>query len=296
MGKSPNHQKKLKLSKLVETIEDELEVSEAEKILSQLALLMNLNIVHDDSLRERLKRIARDKSKYAELSEPEIESLRDIAVALHVKSPRVLFWMWRAWLLQKDIPSKKPSHKAVVGLGDLRDFDEWDWISDEVYQARLETEKLFADQVRLIKRLSPFLLKYATEVSYTFGNIQGSPLAVLGAVETQLQLAQDAIRDMKGQVYSAYGFGQNHRPNKRFDKHSARNITAFFWWKRRVNDQRLYMPFLTEKRGEQAARTAAQKVASRFEEKLLSEFDPKLEQLENQIGIPTRFYARKLTD
>lgn len=291
----PDKNRRFELRKILDDVDNQLEVSESEKMLSQLAFLMDLHISEQDNLRSKLTAIIGSADSFVSLPEASVPQLKELAVECHVRSARVLFWMWRSWILQKDLPGSDINGKAVPGLDEVRLQDEWDWLPDDILALRKETYEAVKSLEFLASELEQALSIGSGEASYLLDNLTGSPLAVLTASATRLKETLAQVNGLKSKVWDAYGFDGSHRPNKRFDRHSVRDISAFFWWKRGVNDARLYSGFTQEGKSTGQARTAAIKAASRYELKLYTEFDEKLEALEESIGIPVRFYARKLT-
>jgi hypothetical protein len=292
----PDKQRRFELRKMLDEVESQLEVSESEKILSQLAFLMDLCINERDDPRLELRDLIGAADAFASVTKESLPHLQRLATECHVRSARLIFWMWRSWILQKDLPGSDVHGKAVPGLDEVRLSEEWEWLPEEVLGLRIETLEAVKSLELLAEELSTALAMGAGEASYLLGNLTGSPIAVLTASATRLKETLAQIEDLKAKVWSAYGFDGSHRPNKRFDRHTVRDITAFFWWKRGVNDARLYSSFEQEGKSTRHARTAAIKAASRYELRLYTELNGKLEALEESIGIPVRYFARKLRD
>lgn len=127
-------------------------MSELEKILSQLAYLMGLYIDDCDRIRGEFSPvIGVTASRFSMISEVQQQSIKRIAIEFHLpSSPRLIFWMWRAWLLQKEFDAIKPdgqgdesddgTKERVVSSTNVRSEDEWYLLGEELMALRRSVE------------------------------------------------------------------------------------------------------------------------------------------------------------
>lgn len=129
------------------------------------------------------------------------------------------------------------------------------------------------------------------------GNISGSPQAVIKATENLLTDKVSELKSFREKVAAAYGFGPNHRPNKRFDQMAKRNIATYFYWKCMRKSDQFWTPFELDSKGNRRTKSqasrAAIKAASWFEVRL-TQYEELLRIAEEAGHIPTRFFARRL--
>lgn len=291
--------------RLIDDCELVLEVSELEKILSQLAYLMSLYIDDYDRIRGELSPvIGVSSSSFSMLCEDQQQSIKRIASEFHLpKSPRLVFWMWRAWLLQKEFDAIKPgaqghegddgTKERVVATPNARSEGEWYLLGEELIALRRNVEVELSSVVEQIYSLA----NSVEDARYALSNTLGSPQAKLRAAELLLEGGLVHIRHLNKKISEAYGFGPQHRPNKRFDQNTTRNIRAYYNWKHRKRGIEFEKDFIEMPNGKrkspQQAHNAAVKEASRFESRL-SDFERTLREIEDNGGSPTVFFARRI--
>lgn len=283
MRKYPDKDRRFELRRFVDEVYRQLEVSELEKILAHLAYLMGLHIEAKDGLRIELKTLVGMCSLFDELSAESKDGLRKLATRLKVQKERVLFWMWRSWILQKELEAPNL---------DVRSEFEWDELPAEYVAKRQQMVESINELDDKLHDLLCLIDERPSEVSYVLRHVPASPLAVLKTSEELFLNAARELKQFREQVSEAYGFGKHHRPNIRFDTKAKRNIETFFRWSIGLKDQSYIEPFLGGKT-ESRAKTAADKVADRFQTELLK-YSDKLEELESSEDMPTIFYARRL--
>lgn len=298
MRKYPDKDKRWELRRLIDEAELGLEVSELEKVLSQLAFLMELNIQRNDELKRGLSDLVGNAAVPGELPSETLKELDAIAKTIYARSGLILFWMWRSWILQKDLCAEDGKGTGTQNAFDEeRDDDEWEWLPSEIRNARSENIEMLESLHEELNSLASELASVGPDSQYTLKNSQGSPLAVIAATEFVLNGRLGLMKAFREKVQLEYGFGRHHRPNKRFDRMTVRDIRTYFLSKRGETDGEYFGPFLISSKGKAVsdakAKTAADKVASRYEANL-ADFHDFLRHVEKEGIAPTRFYARRL--
>lgn len=276
---------------LIDRSEKNLPVTEQEKVLCRLSYLMELMIGADDKLRLKFKELAGRAEFYSELDPAASEEICSFAAELGIPSGRVLFWMWRAWLLEftllnPNTGSFRTAHSPGTDLtGDFRtsleDQELDDDLLEEIQLAR-ERVEIFA---KLLHESGEQLQSQAADYTFVLAMLEGSPIARIEALRRlHLRHVNETVR-LRDKLLEFYGFTKHQKPNKRMDANSARDVEIFFHWKRST------FAATAEKNFKSIA--AAQKAASRFNKKLL-EYEQILEQLENGGLLAPRFYARRI--
>ena len=243
----PDKDRRWQIRRLIEEAEGKLEVSEIEKILSHLAFLMDLHANQKPELVRELASLVAEEISFSSLTAAIKLRLAEKSQTMKVRSGLILFWMWRSWILQKDLKLIPDATGGVRSVGDsgvdahgeVRDDDEWSWLPDSILQARQDNRGSLADLEKQLDVLSAELSNVPAETDYALGNISGSPLAVILTAEQLLLDAADRLKAYRHRVSREYGFGKNHRPNRRFDKNARRDIRSFFLW---ANGRRLHKP------------------------------------------------------
>ncbi len=293
MRKYPDKARRWDLRRKIDSAEVDLEVSELEKVLSHLAFLMNLHVERDKGLERRLYNAFGLATTYTELQSSSGINLREIADELSVRSGIIVFWMWRSWLLQKDLPLSS----GQSPFDTTRHSNEWDWLPDELIAEREKNAKMLTKMGDDLQGLLDELPKVASESTYILQEECGSPLAVVLAAEKMLLERAEQLGQFREKLSEAYGFGGHHKPNKKFDLNAKRDLRTYFKWKLREFDESYWKPFAIRadgsERSRQAAKTAADKIASRTETRIQTYRDY-LEKMEREDLAPIRFFARKL--
>lgn len=276
---------------LIDRCEKDLPVTEQEKVLCRLSYLMELMIGADDKLRLKFKELAGRAEFYSELDSAASEEICSFAAELGIPSGRVLFWMWRAWLLQftlmnSDTGPVKATHSPGTDLtGDVRTSLEDqaldDGLSEEFRRAREHVE-IFA---KLLHESGEQLQAQAADYTLVLAMLQGSPIARIEALRRLHLRHVNETAGLRDKLLEFYGFTKHQKPNKRMDANSARDVEIFFHWKRPTFAEMAAKNFNSI--------AAAQKAASRFNKKLM-EYERILEQLENGGLLAPQFYARRI--
>lgn len=266
-----------------------LEVSELEKTLSLLALLMDFHLERDPALRVTLKDACAQSEQFEQLGGGPRRSLTATAKKLHVKYPRVLFWMWRAWLLQKDTEAAFETD----GAGLVRTTNEFFELSDEVQDERDRRVAALRDLGTVLHEVVNGLPRTADLAHAALDGIQGSPEGVVATSIILLKAEVAKLETLQRLIRAEYGFEGSHRPNKRFDKMARRDVRAFFEWKTGAWSETLLKQFAKPGKTEAKVRDSAVKAASRFEDRLVK-FDALLLSVESREVAPSWFYARRV--
>jgi hypothetical protein len=290
MRNIPGTSRRAELRRFVLECENEVKVSEVEKVLSQLAYLMSLYITDCEPVREKLRTTIGVLSKsFSELSMETKDQLKSIAVEMSMPtSPRIIFWMWRAWILQLDSSLEGKSTSLAI-----RNANEWLHLPNHI---QVERERMNATCQRLVEDFN-ILSEIIVDSNYILQSDCGSPYSILIAAKKLLKEATENITKLENLIADAYGFGTQHRPNMKFDKQAARNIRAYYHWKHHPDDHVMYQEFSQRANGmrntPQQSKNAAIKAASRFEAKI-SDYDAILKKAEKYEQIPSIFYARRI--
>jgi hypothetical protein len=225
---------------------------------------------------------------FKELSEDGVEKLKGLAKELHVREPRLAYWMWRSWLLQKDFDGADETDES----SNLRTTNEFYDLPDEIVEQR---EACLARLSELFENLSSVvdgLPLAAQKAHYAVDGLQGSPRGVVATSIHLLEAELAKLRKFQRLLSAAYGFGSNHHPNLRFDKMTRATIQAFVAAKNGGLTKESADAFSTEDKSRQHARNNASKAAYAFETKRLPLMDKMLAKYEAEESVPTWFYAR----